>query len=352
MKYIGQFTFLRFLAAALVVVFHFGKGAFPFDQGVLKELVSEGSIAVSFFFFLSGMVLGIRYMNDGTLRFRSFMLKRLARIYPTYLLAFVAALVLMMVFKNAYPRGLSIILQALSLHAWVPGSCLAINFPGWSISVEMFLYLMFPLLVVPFRRLSLTNATVATLALWAVSGVLHVLTSKFLYRPNAPAIAQFILYFPPWHLNTFVFGMLGARFIQEKQLTERPSSVLSKVLYVAGTLLFVGILTTQNQVRPYTHNGLLSPIYFMVLVGLAADRSLLTHLLAAKPLELLGNASYALYIFQWPVYLVFEQVVPDEALGNGRFYLYFLVLTLTSVASYLLFEKRMKRLILSRWSSK
>ena len=37
------------------------------------------------------------------------------------------------------------------LHAWVPGYSLSLNFPGWSVAVELFFYLVFAMLLLALR---------------------------------------------------------------------------------------------------------------------------------------------------------------------------------------------------------
>ena len=61
--YLPQLTFLRFVAAMLVVFYHYGKQTFEAGYPFLHSIIAEGSVAVSFFFFLSGVVLGINYLG-------------------------------------------------------------------------------------------------------------------------------------------------------------------------------------------------------------------------------------------------------------------------------------------------
>ena len=55
---LGRLTPLRFVAALLVVLFHFGGSVLAADAPWLRPIVSHGSVAVSFFFCLSGFVMG------------------------------------------------------------------------------------------------------------------------------------------------------------------------------------------------------------------------------------------------------------------------------------------------------
>lgn len=349
MPYIKQLTFLRYLAAVLVVIFHFGLNVSPFDGAVLEPLASEGSVAVSFFFFLSGVVLAINYLGANT-KATLFYKKRLARIYPSYLLAFGLTLVLGMVWHEAYPRGLSIILQLMGLHAWSPGNCLEINFPGWSISVEFFLYAMFPLFVALFKRMKKSSFSIMGFAIWLFCAVLHIWMNFNLWVPNDPVIGQFIVYFPPLHLGTFLIGMICGNWILNKH-DNQPRPVIPRIMWIMGVLLFSLVFYVENPVRAHVHNGLLSPLYFLIITGLALDKSWVTSLLGNQFLVLLGNASYAVYIFQWPVYMIVAKTLEQETLTGTAFYAYLVVLTAISIVSYSYFEKPIRKRLLAQIKS-
>jgi peptidoglycan/LPS O-acetylase OafA/YrhL len=56
------------------------------------------------------------------------------------------------------------------------------------------------------------------------------------------------------------------------------------------------------------HDGLLSPLLAVVLLGLAAGRGALARVLSSRPLVALGEAGFAIYVLQWPVWFVAERV--------------------------------------------
>ena len=347
MHYIKQLTFLRFLAAMLVVVFHFGKESLETDITFIQELVNQGSIAVSFFFFLSGVVLAYNYFYKENLSFKLFIRKRLARIYPIYIFAFLASLFLAMYVNNAYPKGLSIILQGLGLHAWAPGICLEINFPAWSVSVELFFYICFPLLALYFRKLKRSYFILIIIVLWGLSALQHYWFSTALYQPNNNTFGQFNLYFPLWHLSTFTSGMLCGVIIKDALEKGSYKGLNVRILYIGSLICFLTLVCTDNPIRPYIHNGLLAPLYFTFVTGLALDKSLLTKLLGHPSLMFLGNISYSIYILQWPVYLLFMIFIPKENMINSTLWAYYIVLIIISAACYYFIEQKAKKRLLS-----
>lgn len=343
--YIKQLTFLRFLAASMVVVFHFGKETWPFNSSVISSLVNEGSIAVSFFFFLSGAVLALNYLGKDNFNVKHFLIKRFARIYPVYILAFLAALLLGIILNNSYPKGGSIILQALSLHAWFPGKSLEINFPSWSIAVEVFFYLLFPFILMLLKRLGNSKAIIFIILFWIVSAVQHYIFSTHLFVPDNAKVAQFILYFPLWHLNTFLMGILCAKYILFKTQKNQTDYLVSRLFYLIGIAGFLVILGTNNFIKPFTHNGLMAPFFFMIVAGIATDKSLLTKFLGNKFFILLGDSSYALYLLQWPVFMCYSYFIGVEKLAGIFFYGYLVTLIIISCFVYIGIEKKLKAII-------
>jgi peptidoglycan/LPS O-acetylase OafA/YrhL len=150
--FIPQLNALRFLAAILVVVFHFGRWSQPFNTS-LSGYSMTMNLAVSFFFVLSGFIMVIIYKNLKTFSWSglwSFYKKRARRIFPLYIIALILVSVECFLIKNVTPQGFSLkyfFENLFFLQSWIPKDALTLNFPGWSLSVEMFFYLLFPFLL-------------------------------------------------------------------------------------------------------------------------------------------------------------------------------------------------------------
>lgn len=350
MLYIKQITVLRFLAALLVIVVHFGQHLPIFQNDLIARFIQEGAIVISFFFFLSGMVLGLNYLPKPQFNGKQFYLKRIARVYPLYSLAFVLTLVLGMYFNNAYPKGYSIVLQFLSLHAWFPGISLEINFPAWTVAVEVFCYLLFPLLLRWFKGLSKKRKYTWALLFWALSALQHILLSDALYRPDELWAGEFILYFPLWHLNCFLFGLLCADFVLDEYQTHTYSKITYRTVYLIGIGVFFTLQLTDNPIIAYAHNGLIAPLYFVILAGLSLDRSHFTQILSHKVLVLLGNSSYALYILQWPIFILVSAYFQQDTLNTRQFSFYFLTLLGVSLLIHTFYENKLRNLLVAKWT--
>ena len=69
---IRSLYFLRFIAAILVVIFHFGRQSYPFNLLTVQLFTEYLAASVSFFFVLSGFVLAISYIKKKALLHRTF----------------------------------------------------------------------------------------------------------------------------------------------------------------------------------------------------------------------------------------------------------------------------------------
>ncbi len=341
---IPQLTFLRFLAAFGVVLFHFGQLTFPFSSDLLLPTVQQAGLGVGFFFTLSGFLLAWVYAPQPHIDLRKYARARFARIYPLYLLTFLLALAAEMLIRHTRPKGLSIILQALGLHAWVPGYSLSLNFPGWSVAVELFFYLAFPMLLLALRGRStvvlLGIAAIATTIGVIIFSYMGIWTLGIVPNPNS----DFILRFPLWHLPSFVVGMTGGLLFRAGKL-QLPTTWLPAVLFVGLTAGLLSLAYFPNWFIGHAANGLFAPIYVAMIVALAQDKSWLSKSFSWAPLEFAGEMSYAVYLMQAPVYIALEPLAlraGAPGLHGTWFWIYLGVLLLASGLVYQSFERPMR----------
>jgi peptidoglycan/LPS O-acetylase OafA/YrhL len=342
---IPQLTFLRFLAALGVVFFHFGQSTWPWSEPACLPVLQNAGLGVGFFFTLSGFLMAWVYAPQPGIHLKSYAQTRFARIYPLYLLSFLLALAAEMLIRGTRPRGLSVILQALGLHAWVPGYSLALNFPGWSVSVELFFYALFPLLLHLLRKqhwaVLVGIATALSVACFII--FLHIAdwTRGIVDNTNS----DFTLRFPPWQLHTFVTGMVGGILYQRGQL-RLPTNWLPGTLFLLFSGFMVALAYFENPLTAHAGNGVLAPLYLVIIVCLAQDKGSIAKTLSWKPLQFLGEMSYAVYLLQAPVYIALEPLAHRSGatgLHGTWFHAYVLVLLAFSAVVYQYFERPMRQ---------
>lgn len=349
---IKQLTFTRFIAAFTIVLFHYGQSAIPFDSGLLGHFAKDGAFSVSYFFCLSGYILAhVYYKDDASLiNKKTFFLKRFARIYPIYFIGFAVVLISGICFFNAVPKGYSIILQLLGLHAWFPGLCLEINYPGWSLSVELFFYLCFPFLINFFSKISTKKIILFALGFWIASGISHILLVKQTVH-HTMQWEEFIIYNPLFHINTFVFGMAACVVLKRNKDKFLLSNFISSSIFIITCLILFFIIATDNFFLPWGHNGLFSPLFILIIISLQLNEGIITKLLSLRPMIFLGEISFGIYILQHPVRMWFEEIFKNIHLNKtSTFYLYALLLILVAGTTYVVIEKPLRKWIVKKYS--
>lgn len=233
---------LRFLAAGLVVVFHYqSEGPWPLSR--LTPVFLRGYIATDFFLILSGYVLGRAYgrkVTAGAISDEQFLLRRVLRVWPAHLVmlgAFAAVIAgsaaLGVASHNpAQFRWVDLPGQALLVHAWGLNTGSGWNLPTWSLSALVVCYAAFPTL---WRKLDRVSAGV----LLFVGGLAMVWSADLFSR----ALYGRVLYDLPFNLGVlralplFAFGACIARADQLEWLPSRWAAGLA----LAAGLLVVGL---------------------------------------------------------------------------------------------------------------
>jgi peptidoglycan/LPS O-acetylase OafA/YrhL len=285
-------TGVRFLAAFYVVLFHtlpFVKSHFSLHP-VVERFISNGNLAVGFFYLLSGFILAYTYEGKiGNPRdYIRYLRARFARIYPVYL--FSLLLVLPFQLQTSVAAKLAVLFMVQTWNPANPGFAGAWNYPAWSLSVEAFFYLIFPLLLVPISSWSSHSLRFMALVFLLISVTLHTPT-MVLGVWNGTAY-DLPVPLPVLRLPEFLVGVaMGLLFLRSTPQTRR-----SYPFYIAAAAALV-LLSL-----PIGHwvSLVMIPTALMVY-ELAFSDGLPARLFSSGPLVLLGGASYAIYLLQYPV---------------------------------------------------
>lgn len=152
-------TSLRFFAAFFIVLLH-SEGYFGIPKQTFKSLFNTQP--VSFFFVLSGFLMFYSYpefKNNNSAK--KFYRSRIGRIWPIHFLAFLFVVFLSalpdseIIFKGArfFETFTMLMANIFLVQSWIPiqsyyGSFYA---PSWSISTELFFYLMYPAIIYKWK---------------------------------------------------------------------------------------------------------------------------------------------------------------------------------------------------------
>ena len=343
---IRSLTGLRGLAAVAVVIFH--EAGDVTATGPAENLLRHGYNAVDLFFVLSGFVMALNYGPSLTDRlslpsYRDFLLKRLARIYPVYLVITVLTLLIFQLgLSHIGPVEqpmLTFLLNVFLVQSW--GLAQSIVGPAWSISTEWAAYLACPVLMLlalhPRARRPIGLLAVSLLALVGLS-----------YAPDAYVIGdqtarmgQLDLYgvgtVSPLIrcLASFSIGLLAFRW------RDRVGAAFCApvVCVTAVALCFPGT------------DVLLVGLFMLLVMSLSEDRGAVARILGHKFAYGLGILSYSVYLLHPrfnPVKAALQRVLERHgmpfatSIGIG---LTIVVILLCAAVAYFLVEKPGRNLV-------
>lgn len=338
---IKALTGLRFIAAAAVVLHHIKTPVGT--PAPVATIIGHGFIGVPLFFMLSGLVLAWNYPDLKPAAGRSvllFYISRVARVMPLYWLM----LAYLVVARAAQGMPQSHLwMHVLSVQTWsgnltVGGS--AYNAPAWSINVELFLYVLFPLLVPLVARAYRSGRRSALLALFAAAfAVQWALVLWFAQMGWAdlpatdPSSAHRWLYRNPMtRLPDFVMGMCLA-FLIRGATRMRALTANAAQLGLVGLVVFMAAWNVNDVglLRASYYGAIWSiPFGCLLYVLATGGRGILARMLSSRPLMALGLASYALYLTHRPLLPGFRSGVVPGAHGIWAWALVGFILLMTT----------------------
>ncbi|MDB6138777.1 MAG: acyltransferase family protein [Verrucomicrobiaceae bacterium] len=320
-------TSLRFFAAALVILFHY----LPRNEtntAWYLNVINHGYVGVSFFFVLSGFILAYTGRQaDFTIQKTrlTFYARRIARVFPAF---FIATLLQWPLFANYEHATLSphdslvrvLLVTCLTfalVQSWFPWSLGQLNAPSWTISVEMFLYASFPLAATMARKLKPKTILLSGLLCWSLcwlpAAAAPWVSQWFLADASVPTwlhspfsvASTWLNCFPLFHLPQFCIGIFAGTWVV-RPTNGREADVRSGIAAIVAVLTALLLLAVPRKqfalLDMALNHGVLALCFATLFSAIAiVPDAAWQQPLKWRPLVILGDASYALYIFQMPV---------------------------------------------------
>lgn len=301
------FDGIRGVAIVFVILAHLG---WKFADGAV--------VFMDIFFVLSGFlitaVLMQEYQRTGAISLKNFYLRRAMRLFP----ALFAVLAILAVFALPLPREeaikayRSILITFFYAANWVlafsPREVLGPLNHTWSLAVEEQFYFTWPCaLIFLLRRKWERHYSVALLLAVAAASALH----RFLLW-NGPASRPRVYFALDTRLDSILIGCaLGLLFSWEMlPKTERQIKMLKIAGRVSSLFILLVVLTSARD-SAYLFQGVLTLVSvattLVILETLYHPTGTVARVLGFRPLVWMGQLSYGLYIWHYPIFRQFTR---------------------------------------------
>ena len=322
---------MRCLAVILVILFHMD---IPFFQG--------GFIAVDVFFVISSyLVIGSIYkqcLND-QFDYLLFLSSRIKRLFPASMVCLLFISFLFIFLNENWYDIVWASLHGANIHFYVgenqyfkPAPSYMLHY--WSLALEEQFYFLFPLVIVGYYKLiSLISDDYKRFFLALFTMIIMVVSFAFCLIPQLSGMKFYLLHSRIWE---FLAGALVSLY-QENISNELRIKMneYEKLFDILNVMRYLGILSliicsmfisSDN----YPNEKTLIVVLITSLI-LAFDYPIENVLL-----ETIGNWSYSIYLYHFPIIQLFKMVNLSFEL---KFLLIVLCITVLSVMSFYLVER-------------
>lgn len=325
---------LRAIAVVLVLLFHF------------ETRIQGGYLGVDMFFVISGFVIATSTLREidrtQTFSWQNFLRRRVRRLLPgiavVSTLVGAASIILMSPFGpqqttsemllGAATYTSNFMLMSRNYFSLDPKSNPLMHF--WSLAVEEQFYLAWPIVVLILLRIrNRLSRFVGKAITWALIAVTVYATCRLFvwFSVEGPTVnsfswfrplisrnispERFAFYSPITRSWEFVAGVAVALLAREKWCQK--ARVISGLLWVAGACLIAASLRWASITPGFEHGtdtATNSSATIAVVVGTSlvllggAFAPRIQRLLSLKPLTAVGDWSYSVYLWHWPIWVL------------------------------------------------
>ena len=304
-------TSLRFFAC-IAILLHHSADDFSFIKNWIPSPKSL-DVGVTFFFALSGFILTYVYRDINNKKdIYNFYVARFARLWPLHLTC-IFLLILLLPERTNWSWTIAPV-NLLLIQTWIPipAYYFSYNAVTWSISAEVFFYALFPFLVINwkntwfFKTCGIIGVSLAVVLIADRMGLPPYSAEKFLN-----ATAHGVGYINPLsRMVAFFFGVVAGKFylknhtslakLSMPMFTFLELGILCMAYFVitltsSELMVFLG-LTNETALRIYLIHNIISIAFAMAIFVFAFGGGYLSKILAIRPLIILGEISFAIYM--------------------------------------------------------
>ncbi len=301
--YIPQLDGLRAIAVVFVILFHTQPQWFP-----------GGYLGVDIFFVLSGfLITGIllrEFDRTGRIAFGRFYVRRALRLLPALLLLAVVLCIAYLVVLSPDEREESILAVLAAVgYATSPlaagGADMGSMLHAWSLSVEEYFYVLWPLGLIVILRLTRRSRAWIAVAGVTAAAVAYRLIVVFVGWPW-----ERVYYAADTRSEQLLIGCLFAFLVADRRLRAKASLALPALLVLC--LLVVVPQPILGPVYVYGGSTVIALIAAVLIASLVVTPARgVARLLSLKPFLWIGKRSYGIYLWHAPAAALIAMSLPE-----------------------------------------
>lgn len=309
LKFFPALEGLRGFAAIIVTLFHMKWDSHFFHLGLIRN----GYLFVDFFFILSGFIMCHSYghkLNNFEL-FKKFFFLRLGRLYPLHifmLFVFVGIEVFLWLLQGLYGLGMNqpvfernngysflsnlVLLQAMGLHNEITW-----NRPSWSISVELYTYILYATVVLatPKKALNIVAIIISVISYFIVYYNIGSLTDGYYLAFFRCTMGFF--------LGVVLYTLYG--YIEKNQFYNSSSTIA----HLSETVIIITIAAIMSYKSIGASDFLMLPLFFLAILIFARQKGFLSELCSKGFMFWAGKTSYSIYMIHYAFIFAFSGIL-------------------------------------------
>lgn len=291
-KYFKFIDGLRGVSILFVLFYH-----------INPQIFSGGFIGVDIFFVISGFLITKKILSEKILNLKTFYKNRFKRLYPTTLVVVFLSCIFSYIFltpadlKNFSQSVVSTIFFSsnilfLSENSYFSNdSLLKPLIHTWSLGVEEQFYILYPIIILVFKKYWKTVLKILTLT----SLLLSILTIEAYGKEN-----YYLTIFRFWEISA------GCLFYLYKDKLNINLKLLSFSQFLSLMIIFWASFTFSSSTTFPGQNALLIVLCSGLLLIENSQNNFIRKLLCFNFLVKIGKISFSLYMFHQPIFAIYK----------------------------------------------